>query len=528
MSVLEYLNGVLLQRGPNAPPYPENTKWTIRDHCVELHTLFPTLGLSVTPFVSSPDGRGTHLLKSEGTIPVHYQGIKYNIPILVWIPEHYPIQSPLAFVVPTESMVIKARHPYVDMNGQVSTPLIRSWNPGNNLVELVLQMSEVFGSDPPLYSSSTGQRQNAAAAATMAAGAAPSAVGTRPPSFQQPPTLPPSVRPPPGYPRYPAQTLPPSFQGFSGASAGGAAAGWLANPTPSSGSMNDFVHPPLNSGGSASDPGYGRPPQPSAFSVATVGAMATISNPPPPPPPPPIPRAEMEAPFRSLALTALRLQLQAVENAYQETAQLEMDALLEMQRKLEDRKSQLQNAVNVLKAERQGTEGAVREMGQKSAQLQKWLEVNEPKAAALAAGADLTQAVAPADDLAKQVLEAHAEDLALEDAMRVLDRALQTGSAGLTPAAYLKQVRVMCRRQFLARALGMKVTETRRQQQQQPVQPAGGASSMLNGAAAAAPGRAVHPPPPPPPAAWQSTPYREGAGMMGGAPPPPPPPMMWS
>ncbi len=36
--------------------------------------------------------RRLRLLKTEGTIPVHYQGAKYNIPILVWIPEHYPLQ----------------------------------------------------------------------------------------------------------------------------------------------------------------------------------------------------------------------------------------------------------------------------------------------------------------------------------------------------------------------------------------------------------------------------------------------------
>ena len=36
--------------------------------------------------------RRLRLLKTEGTIPVHYQGSKYNIPILVWIMEHYPLQ----------------------------------------------------------------------------------------------------------------------------------------------------------------------------------------------------------------------------------------------------------------------------------------------------------------------------------------------------------------------------------------------------------------------------------------------------
>ena len=47
------------------------------------------------------------------------QGSKYNIPILVWVLEHYPLQAPLVYVVPTNDMVIKASHPFVDSSGQV-------------------------------------------------------------------------------------------------------------------------------------------------------------------------------------------------------------------------------------------------------------------------------------------------------------------------------------------------------------------------------------------------------------------------
>jgi len=151
--------------------------------------------------------------------------------------------------------------------------------------------------------------------------------------------------------------------------------------------------------------------------------------------------------------------------------------------------------------------------------------VNEPKAAAIAACTDLTQAVAPADDLAKQMLGAHAEDLALEDAMRVLDRALQTGSAGLTPSTYLKQVRILSRRQFLARALGLKATEARRQQQQQQLGPPGASQILIGAAAAPGTGRPSYPPPPPTRSATSSV--YSGASIMG-TPPPPPPSIMWS
>ena len=46
----------------------------------------------------------------------------------------------------------------------------------------------------------------------------------------------------------------------------------------------------------------------------------------------------------------------------------------------------------------------------------------------------------PADVLSRQALEGQAEDLALEDALYSLDKALQAGA--LQPAAYIKQARI--------------------------------------------------------------------------------------
>lgn len=30
---------------------------------------------------------------------MYYQGVKYNIPVALWLPERYPLQAPLAYVV---------------------------------------------------------------------------------------------------------------------------------------------------------------------------------------------------------------------------------------------------------------------------------------------------------------------------------------------------------------------------------------------------------------------------------------------
>jgi hypothetical protein len=34
-----------------------------------------------------PLQRGTHLLRADGTIPIFYQGVKYNIPLKMFLPE---------------------------------------------------------------------------------------------------------------------------------------------------------------------------------------------------------------------------------------------------------------------------------------------------------------------------------------------------------------------------------------------------------------------------------------------------------
>ncbi|KAF5838315.1 Vps23 core domain-containing protein [Dunaliella salina] len=127
-------------------------------------------------------------------------------------------------------------------------------------------------------------------------------------------------------------------------------------------------------------------------------------------------------------------------------------------------------------------------MGSKSAQLQQWLDRNKPKADALEASGsiDWDAVIVPTDDASKQALQAQAEDLALEDSIVALDKAFHVGIQGLSLESYLKQVRTLCRRQFFARALGMKAAEMQQRQQPPlrppPMPPVGvGLSSPLQG-----------------------------------------------
>jgi hypothetical protein len=224
---------------------------------------------------------------------------------------------------------------------------------------------------------------------------------------------------------------------------------------------------------------------------------------------------DLEEAFAGLAVRALAGRLQAGLEAFNRDAAREMDSLLEVQRQLAAREQELQRAVRgrlgarvvlsgpglglavwqglsqraspgcapvsgsaparphhnpppqvgSVQQERAGTEGIVAELGSKCRALEKWLEENEWKAAALAGAArggggggrggggaaldadaaaemlsqlDVNKLVVPADDLSRQALGAQAEDLAVEDALTVLDKALQGGKVAITE--YIKQV----------------------------------------------------------------------------------------
>ena len=57
------------------------------------------------------------------------QGAKYNIPVRLWLPETFPYAAPLAFVEPTQDMMIMHNHPFVNASGAVATDYLRQWSP---------------------------------------------------------------------------------------------------------------------------------------------------------------------------------------------------------------------------------------------------------------------------------------------------------------------------------------------------------------------------------------------------------------
>jgi hypothetical protein len=64
----------------------------VRDQLLAVVDRYPSLSVRDDPFTHN-DGRSTHLLRADGTIPIFYQGVKYNIPLKMFLPEGRGLHS---------------------------------------------------------------------------------------------------------------------------------------------------------------------------------------------------------------------------------------------------------------------------------------------------------------------------------------------------------------------------------------------------------------------------------------------------
>lgn len=95
--------------------------------------------------------------KAQLKLTLLVQGVKYNIPVSLWLPERYPNVAPIMYVVPTPDMIIKPRHAFVDASGVVSSAYLRNWSqPHSTLMIMCNDVSIQFGQDPPLFSKPPG------------------------------------------------------------------------------------------------------------------------------------------------------------------------------------------------------------------------------------------------------------------------------------------------------------------------------------------------------------------------------------
>ncbi|KAK4345634.1 hypothetical protein RND71_035810 [Anisodus tanguticus] len=373
----QFLSSVLSQRGPSALPYTEDVKWLIRQHLLSLIDNYPSLQPKTATFTHN-DGRTVNLLQAEGTVPMVYQDVTYNIPVIIWLMETYPRHPPLVFVNPTHDMIIKCPHPFVNPSGIVAIPYLQNWiYPSSNLVELGRNLSHFFGRDPPLYAK-------------------------RP--------LNPNPHPPPST----------SF----------------SNPNLAIGSSG-MIRPAI-------------PPRPFPKSPYGSGGGGTV---------------RMEDPsevYKRNAIDKLVGSLHRDIVGLREARETDVEGLFNAQGVLKQREEQLKQGLKEMINEKEGLEQQLQMVLMNSDVLEGWLRDNEGKLANLG-NVDVDMTFEPCDNLSKQMLDCTASDLALEDVIYSLDKAIQGGAIPFDQ--YLRSVRLLSREQFFHRATASKVRAAQMQAQ---------------------------------------------------------------
>ncbi|CAI9279284.1 unnamed protein product [Lactuca saligna] len=392
----QFLSSVLSQRGPSSLPYSEDVKWLIRQHLLSLSEAYPSLQPKTATFTHN-DGRSVNLLQSEGTVPMVFQNVTYNIPVVIWLMETYPRHPPLVFVNPTRDMVIKRQHPFVNPSGLVSIPYLQNWvYPSSNLVDLARNLGNYFGSDPPLYS----QRR---------------------PNPNPTPNPNPSPSPSPSF----------NASGSSG--------------SVSSGSIRPAIPP--------------RTYPPSPY-VSDSGRI------PSPAPPQRFGSGSFEDPSLVYKRNAIN---KLVENVHSDVARLrktreaEMEGMFSAQAVLRQREEELSVGLRQMQDEKADLEQQLQMVLMNTDVLEGWVRENEGKLGGDLSNISPDDAIVPSDSLSKQMMDCTASDLAIEDVVYALDKAVQEGSIPFD--LYLRNVRLLSREQFFHRATSVKVRAIQMQAQ---------------------------------------------------------------
>lgn len=374
----------------------------------------------------------------DGTVPLFYKMTKYNLPIKVWLPPRYPVDPPIAYVEPTTDMVINAKCEHVDPNGRISSPYLQHWNyPAGNIFDFVSDLQILFQERPPLYAKKKDQPAPAPAPAQV----------HRP---QPPPTA-------------QVHAVNPLAAGASGLGGG------RPQPTPQtiwSGVMQSHTPAPSPPTGTSLWQGVmqngaqqqqqqqqaaqlAQQQQQQAAQLAQQQEQQRKQQ----------AQQQRDAAYRVALTTALAARLGSALDA---SARADYERQRTIKAELESRATVLRDQVAQLQRERQGLDGASHELAGASSALDRWLAENEPRAQALRASAngeiDPDEAIVAADTTSQHALLAQSVDLATEDAMAALDRALEQNSRGKIPLdVYLRQINALSLKQFTARALSSRI-----------------------------------------------------------------------
>lgn len=123
----------------------------------DIEELLRHVGKDLRPEIQNytySSGVQKELFVLEGTIPITFRGVNYNIPLCVLLQEDHPLVPPLVYIRPTNSMVINPSQ-HVDTEGRVYHPYLNEWDPVNessDITSLLQIMCSTFSEASPVYS----------------------------------------------------------------------------------------------------------------------------------------------------------------------------------------------------------------------------------------------------------------------------------------------------------------------------------------------------------------------------------------
>ncbi|CAE1304764.1 TSG101 [Acanthosepion pharaonis] len=407
--------------------YPDIAKPDVLRAFQNFKDLRPTL----ETFVFN-DGNKKELVSLDGTIPVKYKGNIYNIPICIWLLDTHPYNAPIVYVKPTSTMQIKPGR-YVDPNGKINLPYLLNWRfPQSDLNGLLYVLTIQFGEEPPVFSKVSS---------------------TRHPTQQPTPTN--------------AYTPDQSETSWSGSTATNQGLGhppyptgqspFMPMPSPAtSGSMTPYTSQYPSSqtttgytNSSSAYPGQmnyqnpysyptptGYPLYPGSHHTQTVSGTSTVTE-------------------EHIKVSLLSAVEETLKRRLKETfaqAQAEMDTLYKTQNDLQKGRECLERMVKSLEQEKDEVEKNISILKEKNAELKEALNRMENQGEL-----KIDDAVVTTAPLYRQLLNAFAEEQALEDAIYYLGEALRRNVIDID--IFLKQVRELSWRQFMLRAIIQKCRE---------------------------------------------------------------------
>ncbi|KAH8398877.1 hypothetical protein KR222_009745 [Zaprionus bogoriensis] len=369
---------------------------------LDVVTTYRSLTYDLQKFVFN-DGSSKDLFTLQGTIPVVYKNNTYYIPICIWLMDTHPQNAPMCFVKPTPTMQIKVSM-YVDHNGKVYLPYLHDWQPhSSDLLSLIQVMMVTFGDQPPVYSKPKEQV------------AAP----------------------------YPASTYMPQPGGAGPAgsflpypSATGAGGGNFP-PYPIGGNFTPFM-PAGQAGNAGGYPPYMNYPQPGGYPGNAGYNPAANAN---PSSTGTITEEHIKASLISAVEDKLRRRIQEKVNQYQ----AEIETLNRTKQELVEGSAKIDTIVSRLEREQVELQKNISVLRDKEQELKESLETLES-----AEAIDPDEAVTTTAPLYRQLLNAYADEAAIEDAIYYLGEGLRGGVIDLD--TFLKHVRTLSRKQFILRA----------------------------------------------------------------------------